>query len=516
MNSRKDLYVEERLPESRRKFDGQLGAMLDRIVVMFSRTGQMLGYLGQEGPGGSPFPYIERVAVTESDDAVVVTRAAKAWIVFWFDPAGKLVSRLEVPLERLPMPETAGVIPSLDTIQPAPDRRALYLKLSYYIEAIDEATRRMYRVENLPSRVYTLDVETGKYDGWVEVPRNLRREEGFGMFERLEVEYGYEFIGAARGGFLYFISPSDSNLYELLVLHESGRVAARRTIVVEDSELVYKTLSVSADGIVSALSARTTEPRSCGGVGQAHPARLRTRGRRAAPAAADPEGRLRDADRYRERDGGSRPQGAEEFGFSPARADGKRGLRSAPAAQAPVLAPDDAGSAVVYVAGKGNNGGDALVMARHAWLDGMRGISVVLASQELRNEPAIELGMVRSLGIPVFLWSDDREAAQTVIRNAGWIVDGLSGTGLSGALRPPMDEIVGAINASGAKVAAIDVPSGLGERFRKEWPAVKAALTLTMGLPKLCMYLPAARALCGLIEVIDPGFPPALIEGHDF
>lgn len=207
---------------------------------------------------------------------------------------------------------------------------------------------------------------------------------------------------------------------------------------------------------------------------------------------------------------------AEEFGFHPlvlmenAGSGAHRLLRRR---YWRLTTPDPA---VVYVAGKGNNGGDALVMARHAWLDGMRGISVVLASQELRNEPAIELGMVRSLGIPVFLWSDDREAAQTVIRNAGWIVDGLSGTGLSGALRPPMDEIVGAINASGAKVAAIDVPSGLGERFRKEWPAVKAALTLTMGLPKLCMYLPAARALCGLIEVIDPGFPPALIEGHDY
>lgn len=257
VNSRKDLYVEERLQESRRKFDGQLGAVLDRIVVMFSRTGEMLGYLGQEGAGGSPFPYIERLAVTDTDDVVVVTRAAKAWIVFWFDPAGTLVSRLEVPLERLPIPETAGVIPALDTIHPAPDRRALYLKLSYYVEAIDEATRKMYRVENLPSRIYTLDVETGKYEGWVEVPRNLRREEGIGMFERLEVEYGYEFIGAASGGFLYFISPSDSNLYELLVLHESGRVTARRTIVVEDSELVYKTLSVSADGIVSALLGKT-------------------------------------------------------------------------------------------------------------------------------------------------------------------------------------------------------------------------------------------------------------------
>lgn len=171
---------------------------------------------------------------------------------------------------------------------------------------------------------------------------------------------------------------------------------------------------------------------------------------------------------------------------------------------------------VVYIAGKGNNGGDALVMARHAWLDGMRGVSVVLASHELRSETELELGMVRSLGIPVFRWSVDRAAADAALRAAAWIVDGLSGTGLSGALRPPYDEIVEAINASGAKVAAVDLPSGLGDRYRPGWPAVQASLTLTMGLPKLCMYLPAARTLCGRIEVIDPGFPPALLEGHEY
>ena len=63
---------------------------------------------------------------------------------------------------------------------------------------------------------------------------------------------------------------------------------------------------------------------------------------------------------------------------------------------------------------------------------------------------------------------------------------------------------------------AIDVPSGVGDGYRPGLPAILAEVTLTMGLPKLCLYLPRARALCGKIYVVPVGFPPALVEdpGH--
>ncbi len=167
---------------------------------------------------------------------------------------------------------------------------------------------------------------------------------------------------------------------------------------------------------------------------------------------------------------------------------------------------------VAFVAGRGNNGGDALVMARHARVAGLKRLSIVLAADAPRagSEPAVNLAACRALGIEVLALQDRR--ARSRLQEAAWIVDGVAGTGLEGPLRPPLDQAVRAINRAPARKAAIDIPSGLRDGWRPEEPVVGADLTLTIGLPKRCLYLPLARARCGAIRIVDAGFPPALLE----
>jgi ADP-dependent NAD(P)H-hydrate dehydratase / NAD(P)H-hydrate epimerase len=170
---------------------------------------------------------------------------------------------------------------------------------------------------------------------------------------------------------------------------------------------------------------------------------------------------------------------------------------------------------LVFVAGKGNNGGDAFVMARQASQGSGRsadGISIVLAVGDppAKTDPATMLAMCRALGIECLDWSADREKARARIGEAAWIIDGVAGTGLRGALRPPLAEVVAEMNASPASKIAIDIPSGVGDDYAPGSPAVKALLTLTMGLPKSCLYLPGARALAGRIFVVPVGFPGTL------
>ncbi len=161
-----------------------------------------------------------------------------------------------------------------------------------------------------------------------------------------------------------------------------------------------------------------------------------------------------------------------------------------------------------YVVGKGNNGGDALVIARQMFLDGYRDGVIVTAAEPHKQQ----LAMCRHLGIPILEWPDER--ARRALEEASTIVDGLTGTGIRGALRSPMDEIVEVVNRSSARIIAVDIPSGLGDEYRKGMPAVRADVTLTMGLPKRALYLPHARPFCGEIRVIPLGFPPELIEAE--
>ena len=163
---------------------------------------------------------------------------------------------------------------------------------------------------------------------------------------------------------------------------------------------------------------------------------------------------------------------------------------------------------LAFVAGRGNNGGDALVMARHAHLAGAEQAVVVLAGGEPRSgsSAAANLAACRALGIAVLAGDEGRAA----VRRAAWIFDGITGTGLRAALAEPMAALVEQINAAPGRVVAIDVPSGLHDRYAGG-PLVHADATVTMGLPKRCLYLPAVRTAVGEIVVVAVGFPPALL-----
>lgn len=167
---------------------------------------------------------------------------------------------------------------------------------------------------------------------------------------------------------------------------------------------------------------------------------------------------------------------------------------------------------ICVVAGKGNNGGDALVMARYAIGEGYD-TTVVLAAgrDELGEHAGVHARIVAALGAEVLVWKERTQACRDAIRGTNVVVDGLAGTGIKGALRPPLDAICDAMNVARAPVATVDAPSGLSDSWRSDMPAVEATWTLTMGVPKNCLYTPLARAKCGEIVRIPVSFPRELI-----
>jgi hydroxyethylthiazole kinase-like uncharacterized protein yjeF len=171
---------------------------------------------------------------------------------------------------------------------------------------------------------------------------------------------------------------------------------------------------------------------------------------------------------------------------------------------------------VVFLAGRGNNGGDALVMARQCRLDGHRELCVVLAGEPTADSPAgLHLSICQSLGIETLRFPADAARVEERLARAAWLVDGLAGTGLAGAARPPLDALIRLVNAAAARTLAVDLPSGTGDAFRQGYPAVEAELTLTIALPKLCLYLPLVRPYCGQILVVPGVFPRELTTGED-
>ncbi len=171
---------------------------------------------------------------------------------------------------------------------------------------------------------------------------------------------------------------------------------------------------------------------------------------------------------------------------------------------------------VVICCGKGNNAGDGFVVARHLQL---RGYAVrVLAwstLEQLTPDAAANAKILQELGIAIAWFSNaetDTAAAQTLenaCRGAAWIVDALLGTGATGSPRSPLDGVIRMVNASGAPIFALDVPSGLDcDTGEPADPTIRARHTCTFAALKPGLIVPAAAEFVGQVHVADIGVRP--------
>jgi NAD(P)H-hydrate epimerase len=172
--------------------------------------------------------------------------------------------------------------------------------------------------------------------------------------------------------------------------------------------------------------------------------------------------------------------------------------------------------AVAVLCGKGNNGGDGFVIARHLANRGAPVRAFLFArGEDLRGDARTNFEIAMRMGIPVrpVLGGDDRGALADGIARAGLLVDALLGTGAAGAPEGPLAEAVDLLNGSGTPVVAVDVPSGLGaDGPAPAGPCVRATLTCTMALPKPSLLLYPGAAFAGEVRVVDIGTPRALLE----
>lgn len=171
---------------------------------------------------------------------------------------------------------------------------------------------------------------------------------------------------------------------------------------------------------------------------------------------------------------------------------------------------------VVVCCGKGNNGGDGFVMARH--LDA-RGVPVKVLTwypcDEFAPDAHENFRILSGTEVPIIHLGqqhDSRRLAEQ-LEGAEWIVDALLGIGARGEPRYPLGEVIEQLNQHRAARMAIDVSSGLDcDTGNAAAHAFRADHTCTLAAPKPGLLVSAARAYVGRLHVVDIGVPRSLVR----
>lgn len=170
---------------------------------------------------------------------------------------------------------------------------------------------------------------------------------------------------------------------------------------------------------------------------------------------------------------------------------------------------------VAIVCGKGNNGGDGFVVARHLF-DREIAVEVLLLARqtEIRGDARTNLEIIRRLGVPTHevTTAQELDGNRRVIEQADVVVDAILGTGTTGLAKGLFGDAIELLNRSGKPIVALDLPSGLNsDEGSIPGPSINAVLTVTFGLPKRGLILYPAASCAGRVVTVDIGLPRQLL-----
>ncbi len=185
---------------------------------------------------------------------------------------------------------------------------------------------------------------------------------------------------------------------------------------------------------------------------------------------------------------------------------------------------DVAASRAVILCGKGNNGGDGFVVARHLHEKGLKPSVYLFADQAvIRGDASENLARLKKSGAEVqeITSCEQWEQVRGEVAKSRVIVDALLGTGLKGKLEGLLASVIEDVNRISRNatalrpeaVVAVDTPSGLpSDGEPSEGPVIRAHATATFTAPKIGQLVSRDSACCGKLHVRDIGSPRELIE----
>ncbi len=162
---------------------------------------------------------------------------------------------------------------------------------------------------------------------------------------------------------------------------------------------------------------------------------------------------------------------------------------------------------IAVFCGPGNNGGDGLAAARWLYHYGeMVEVFFVGNLDSASLETRLNFAIIENLHIPVQKVQDNWPSLKDQIRYFNVVIDALLGTGSHGQIQGLYKKIIDDLNVSGVNIISIDIPSGLNaDTGQALGSCIAAAVTVTLGFPKIGFSQPAAKKYTGKVIIADIG-----------
>jgi NAD(P)H-hydrate epimerase len=176
---------------------------------------------------------------------------------------------------------------------------------------------------------------------------------------------------------------------------------------------------------------------------------------------------------------------------------------------------------IAVFVGKGNNGGDGLVVARLLH-QRRKKVQVYLTAKVDELAPDAKSNLKKYLRLrkvrkPVEITKDKLPILKQVLDNFELIIDALLGTGTKGTITGLLATLIPILNQSELQIIAIDLPSGLdADTGEPLGISIRAALTVTLGLPKPGLVTYPGAEYVGKLEIADIGLPQDLVTDEKF
>ena len=239
-----DIYVVDTVSANRRIIEN--GILKEKVILHFDENGEYKDFIGLEGVGGLPFPYIENIWVSDLSELIVLFRTSESWFANWYTINGSLRYSVEIKVSSIPLPagETDLII-SLDNVIPDRSCYELYLKLTYFKKNVSESLSGMV-IDEIFGGIYNLNVTESRYYGWTRLPENKI------LLDEMEIDSPYILIGSFKG-YLLFISHGEPGTYKLLISNEKGEFEQEKILLVEEEDVIFKDFFLSQEGILNAM-----------------------------------------------------------------------------------------------------------------------------------------------------------------------------------------------------------------------------------------------------------------------